>query len=119
MARNMKARPPAKPVFQPKQEHSQSYFPDSYPDPYVVQAIYQILEECLPEEYRARFERTGEVELFYEMPFLPANWVRDAEVPDELRRKKLTWVIWPDGMIHLRLIHGSSGPPGGFDDGEV
>ncbi len=121
MKMGMKARAPAKPVFQPKEEISQCYFGEAYPDPfgptdsYLVRAIYQKLEKCLPEEYRKRFEGTGEVQLIYEMPLLPANWVGDAEVPDELRQQKLIWQFSPDGVVGLRLVPCSLMPPEGFD----
>ena len=103
MERCMKERAPAKPVFQPKEEIYQCYWPEPYPDSNVVRAIYQKLEECFPEEYRERFERQ-ESNLIYEIPFLPANWVSDAEVPDELRHQKLIWEFSPDGVVGLRLV---------------
>ena len=115
MARNMKAPSRAKTAFQLKEEESRCYFPESYPDSYEVRAMYQLLEKSFPEEYRARFERTDDVELIYEMPFLPANWVSDAEVPDEWRQQKLIWQFSPDGVVGLRLVPCSLMPPEGFD----
>ncbi len=114
MKKGRKERAPAKPGFQPIEEIYQCYWPESYPDFTVVRAIYQKLKECFPEEYRERFERQ-ESALIYEMPFLPANWVSDAEVPDELRQQKLIWQFSPDGVVGLRLVPCSLMPPEGFD----